>query len=765
MRMKKLIFSLMLVGLLTLLGGTALAADPEIEDIHTYADTALEHTRIGVQTVEDVQYLFLPAGMPQDAVPVYFTVDKSAVVVATGAKHSSVVKNGDVLNLPALCGDGPQYSVTFRMRAAAGSASQSIVFVTEEKLPALFLASDDPVNKGREWVESSPDKSNKATGAMVLWDETGGTVYSGALKQIKGRGNSTWGAAKKPYQIKLAEAADLLQTGQADNRAKTWVLLANYFDASMVKNAMTYDLASAMQMDAAMEQQFVNLYYDGEYRGVYELCEKVEVGSGRVDIKDLEKENEEANPSVADLAELPVAKDQTASGATYVYCTGMQSPQDITGGYLLEMDMPDRAQVEKCYFVTKRGTYIVVKSPECCSKDEMAYIAEYYQQMEDALYNGGRNDAAGKTFGDYVDVESAAQCYLINEFSKNLDAFVSSSYLYKDAGEDQMKMGPVWDYDFAYGAGSDASVRSAEGMYTLYSQLGRALYALPEFRTAVHDTFYTVMWPLLDGVLDSSADTASRDGALHSLAYYEELLQGAAGNNSILWDTVVSSGDVVLSQGEGWRPNFDNVRSYMLARTAYLNEAFKTWNADDVAPLDNYLDVSKDDWYYDAVSAITQLGLMRGVGNSLFQPEQKMTRAQAAQILYNLEGAEAPQYWAAFPDVKQTDWFAAPVLWAQETKVVLGYPDGTFRPGQSVTREDLLVLMYRYCDEPAVTGSLLAGKKDGAAVSGYAVSAVEWALENKIIEGYTDGTINPKGTASRAELATVLLRFYDKFVA
>ena len=126
----------------------------------------------------------------------------------------------------------------------------------------------------------------------------------------------------------------------------------------------------------------MNLYYDGEYRGAYLLSEKVEINKGRVDIHKLEEDFETANPDVTDFDALSVATDVTANGAAYVYCEGLNTPADYSGGYLLEMDTKPRAEAEKCYFRTKRNQYVVVKSPEFCSKDAMAYIAGYYQEYE-----------------------------------------------------------------------------------------------------------------------------------------------------------------------------------------------------------------------------------------------------------------------------------------------------------------------------------------------------------------------------------------------
>ncbi len=96
------------------------------------------------------------------------------------------------------------------------------------------------------------------------------------------------------------------------------------------------------------------------------------------------------------------------------------------------MDFATRAQAELCYFVTKRGYYVVVKRPECCSQAEMDYIASYYQTYEDILFTGQPQN--GKTLQDYIDLTSAAQCYIINELSKNPDGFhTSPTYIKRPA--------------------------------------------------------------------------------------------------------------------------------------------------------------------------------------------------------------------------------------------------------------------------------------------------------------------------------------------
>ena len=347
-------------------------------DVAVFADGNAENSAAHLQTVDGKNYLFLPSSV--QVTTVYLNCELSGqpdTVTVSGSAAAQSLSADEPVDLVALCGEGSTYALTLTATSSGKTVTLSLTVVPTGDIPSMFLVSSDPVNQGREWVESSPTKSNKATGAMYCVGADGSVIYDGSLTQIKGRGNSTWLQDKKPYQIKLGSKTDLLQTGKSENKSKTWVLLANAADPSLLRNQVVYDLSVAMQLQPGIESRSVNLFYDGEYRGVYLLSEKVEVAKGRVDITDLEEINESVNPSITDYDSLVTATAQTGNGATYVYCEGLTSPEDITGGYLLEMDTAARATAEKCYFITSRDQYVVVKSPEYCSKEEMDYIASH----------------------------------------------------------------------------------------------------------------------------------------------------------------------------------------------------------------------------------------------------------------------------------------------------------------------------------------------------------------------------------------------------
>ena len=139
---------------------------------------------------------------------------------------------------------------------------------------SVYITSEDPVNHGRAWIENS--KEHKTSGTIKMIREDGDIIYDGKLKQIKGRGNSTWGDPKKPYQIKLDQDTDLCETGLEDEANKTWVLLSGYKDRTLMRNQLTFAIAREMGLDYTPHCRQVDLYYDGEYRGLYLLCEKTE---------------------------------------------------------------------------------------------------------------------------------------------------------------------------------------------------------------------------------------------------------------------------------------------------------------------------------------------------------------------------------------------------------------------------------------------------------------------------------------------------------
>ena len=717
--------------------------------LYTFGDITEENTKIEVQTINDENILILPSNASPEAVSLFFDIPDSFEVSVRSDLKSTPIKSGDTIDLTDLCRNG-KYRITLKAKKDWETSEFTVNLSFTDHIGTMYLVSDDPENEGRLWVESSPDKSNKATGNMILQNEDGSIVYNDALTQIKGRGNSTWKMDKKPYQIKLNEKTDLLQTGNADNKTKTWVLLANFVDSTNMRNTLMYNLGLELGMDFCTENNWVNLYYDGEYRGCYLLSEKVEVDSGHVDITDLEELNEEANADV-DFEELPIELGKTANGATYTYCAGMISPEDITGGYLLEMELDIRVEEEICHFITTRGQNVVVKSPEFASKEEMDYIASLYQEWEDSVYNGGVNPTTGKKHTEYVDLRSTAICYLVNEFSKNQDGFHTSSFFYKDNSDDMMYMGPLWDYDITLNF--DGTL-SPTGLDKARAGLGAALCELGDFREAAKDIYLEEFYPVIKNVVLGEENALSAHGEIRSIRYYDALLADSMACNHLLW------GDA-----ERWQNDVTQLRNFVSERNEYLNKEISTWSADTdfVLPESLYSDVDKKAWYYEDVYKAAEYGLMAGGGGDGFFPEDPAIRAQVIQTIYNMAGKPLVEYSEAFADVNLYSRYANALSWGIQNGVVSESADGLFRPTDPATREDAIVFLYRYLGSPDVTGDQLNQYADADQVSDDARNAMEWAVEENILVLHS-GEIRPLDAVTRAELASVLVRFYEHYL-
>ena len=176
-----------------------------------------------------------------------------------------------------------------------------------------------------------------------------------------------------------------------------------------------------------------------------------------------------------------------------------------------------------------------------------------------------------------------------------------------------------------------------------------------------------------------------------------------------------------------------------------------------------FVDVAEGDWFYDAVVYAYQNELMDGVGGNRFAPNSETTRAQLVTILYRLEGQPAVSGDLPFTDVETGTWYTNAVLWAAQNGIVNGVTDTTFAPGDEITRQQLVTILYRYAEAKGYDVSAsadLSGYPDAGQVQDYAQPAMAWAVAEGIVEGM-DGNLNPAGNASRAQIATILMRFCE----
>ncbi|MCR5609233.1 MAG: CotH kinase family protein [Lachnospiraceae bacterium] len=569
-----------------------MSANQIYAEISTDNDT--EYDVAGVwEDYEGQRYMFLPS-----------QTDTKNVVIWSTYSDELYIDNNQVNNGQGITLEEGQHSIK------AGNDSYTLNVMKSENIPAVYISLND--GKNAEYLNETKD--NKASGNIAFIDENGQVTEAG-LSQIKGRGNSSWDAGyvfdKFPYNIKLEEKTDVFGMGAM----KKWCLLANALDESLIRNKIVGDIAEEIGMEYNYTGKNIDLYINGEYLGNYFICEKVEVGkTSLINITDLEKATEKVNDNDLDSYEQidPYGKSYTPGdddgdgypdeyivpAGTYKYYDIPNDPEDITGGYLLEFDYAGRQAEEASGFVTDRYQPITIKSPEFATKNEVLYIKDYMQRVEDAVYSDTGYNDKGEYYADLIDVESFAKVYLINEFTKNLDSGESSYYVYKDVNG-VLKAGPVWDYDWALGSfsvkeGVDTS--DPDGWYTSEKKIknaknyGKDYYNLSA-RLSKHEDFMVKVKEIWRDSFKSAVSDTIKDNSESTVTcidkYYEKLKASAKMNytlhNSLEKEPIWGSADT----GNTFSDNYDYLRNFISNRIAFMSE------------LDNDIIIDSNMVYYD----------------------------------------------------------------------------------------------------------------------------------------------------------------------
>ena len=259
------------------------------------------------------------------------------------------------------------------------------------------------IDTGGETIDSK-EEYKEALISIDCENADGFESLSDTPVKIRGRGNSTWAWEKKPYQIKFSVKTEVLGM----SAAKRWVLLANYNDKSLIRNNVAFAMAEQLSFEYTPRQYPVDVFINGEYMGVYTLGEKVEAVNGRIELEE-------------------------GDGAD---C-----------GMLIEMGGKEDGDLEGLdYFHLNTLKYMSVISPDEDDRtyERTAYIKQYMQKAENAVTSLDGYD-------EYIDIDSLIDWLIITELTYNLDGcFRRSCYFTKDAGG-RLKMGPVWDFDTAFG--------------------------------------------------------------------------------------------------------------------------------------------------------------------------------------------------------------------------------------------------------------------------------------------------------------------------
>lgn len=275
-------------------------------------------------------------------------------------------------------------------------------------LPSLYIQTKDnlPINSKSVYMEAYLE--------MVASDTTG--LYNDTA-QIRGRGNSTWGMAKKPYRLKLKDDVRFMGMTAKDN---IWVLLANHADKTLFRNALAFEIGKACDMYFTPDYRFLDLVLNGKYIGAYMATDQVERNKNRVNVEKLTLEDVD--------------------------------PQTITGGYLLEIDGFASGEVEWFSGTGGYGVPVSVKYPddEDINNHQRSYIRNHFSALEKAVrdFVVGQTDTSRLT--KYLDLTAFARWYLSFELTANPDG-IWSIYLKKHRDDDKFYFGPLWDNDISFG--------------------------------------------------------------------------------------------------------------------------------------------------------------------------------------------------------------------------------------------------------------------------------------------------------------------------
>lgn len=334
----------------------------------------------------------------------------------------SVYGNLLILGIPLIVNTSELYDATVSFKASDGSTiisngvdltrSATITFTDSDGHARTYMIVSERLSYDIPLVEINIDdggeissKTEYVHGIMTI----DGIPYH--LK-IRGRGNSSWSTfPKKSYRLKLDKGAKLF--GLAKNR--DWVLTCNYTDKTLIRNCVAHEMAKSLSgLDFTSSHILINLYINGEYRGVYTFSDKIEDGNGRLDI-----------------------------GGTTDPETG-----ELDVGFLLEIgwDFDGENVYGRDYFDTKTVFRIYVKEPdiEYANCPEFLYVLYYTLNMEKAIMEDGAWEA-------YIDVDSWIDWLIINELTFNTESsFYRSCYLWRESGG-KVHLGPVWDFDMAFG--------------------------------------------------------------------------------------------------------------------------------------------------------------------------------------------------------------------------------------------------------------------------------------------------------------------------
>lgn len=397
-------------------------------------------------------------------------------------------------------------------------------------IPTIYITTVDsvPVENKTTWVP----------GFITVVGGDSSDVQVKDTIEIRGRGNSTWWMAKKPYRIKFNQKRHLLNM---KDDAKDWVLLANYADKTLIRNAVAFEIGQYIGMEFTPSVKFADVYLNNVFLGNYFVTDQIEAGKNRVDIEKLD---------TLDVAE-----------------------PNVSGGYLFERD--GFYNTELVWFNTPRSVYFTVKEPDpmLIKPDQLTYLNNFVNNFETKIFSTTWKDTLSG-YRAILDTASFLRWYIASELTGNIDCFWSTS-MYKRRNDPKIYYGPLWDFDIAfnndYRRKNHTSVRMIDT---------RSNYGAFDNRTWINQVA-TDPWFKI-GVNNLWKDIIAKDIKNHLQTYIDSLvtvLDSSIIKNYEKWPTIDS-----LIYNEWYKcPTYqgyvDSLKTYVNNRVDFLTTSF----ASDVA--------------------------------------------------------------------------------------------------------------------------------------------------------------------------------------
>ncbi|WP_407401200.1 CotH kinase family protein [Sodaliphilus sp.] len=387
-------------------------------------------------------------------------------------------------------------------------------------------------------------------------------------KSISGHGNITWTSSriKKPYNIDLPYYHSLLGFKENDS----FCLLANNSDVTQMRNWIGYRTSQMLCPDNSVDCEYVALWTNGDYRGLYLLVNKV--NRKQIGLSKLQDETEGCNKkklkkfnTTTLYGQAPYQNDEMLKGIS-----GANNPTNITGGYLFEMHPKRAGDIQYLYsntgFRSRYETRYGFRYPKYATIEQVQYVKEQYDQMAEALYSSSGQNFHGKHYSSMLDIESFANLYLMQELFANSDCN-KSVYIYKHRDDNLFRAGPLWDMDLTMGIGGRGyelpnafyvrmpyKLRADEDRQNIYPGFFPALCQHEDFNTKVTEVFFSNREALLEFFMGENCKVDSLTAILT-----DEVQHDSRRNKTTL-------------NTEKWQKAIYDLKKFMIDRITFLSD-------------------------------------------------------------------------------------------------------------------------------------------------------------------------------------------------